>query len=392
MAGGNPPACVSARVGVPGGATANAVAWWRLPFLAAGFASLFAGVHAGLARLGWDIPLPPAELAAMHGPLMVSGFFGTLISLERAVALGRPWAYLAPAAAGLGGVGLLANSLWPVPPLLFVTAAAVLCIASFHVVARQPTLFTLVLAAGAVTWLIANVLWLSAASAPAIVPWWALFFLLTIAGERLELTRLMPPRPRARILFAVILVFLVLTTANTATDDARALGLGWIALAAWLGLYDIARHAIRRSGLPRFTAVCLLSGYGWLGGAGAIVSIRGLDAGSLAYDAALHALFLGFVFAMVFGHAPIIFPAILRRRIAFGAAFYIPLMVLNLSLAARLIGDLSGDEALRQIGGMGNAVAVGVFLLVIMRGVLSDSEARSEYRDMPRPPKLERSQ
>ena len=78
---------------------------WRLPLLALGFVSLAFGVAGGLGRLS---ALEVAGTAiALHGPLMVSAFFGTVISLERAVALGRPWAYAAPLAAGLGGIFLL---------------------------------------------------------------------------------------------------------------------------------------------------------------------------------------------------------------------------------------------------------------------------------------------
>src|SRR5690606_27144851 len=77
---------------------------YRIPLLVLGFASLIIGVGAGLLRLGWAVPRPAAELAAFHGPLMVSGFFGTVISLERAVALAQRWAYLGPLAAGAGGL------------------------------------------------------------------------------------------------------------------------------------------------------------------------------------------------------------------------------------------------------------------------------------------------
>jgi hypothetical protein len=31
------------------------------------------------------------------------------------------------------------------------------------------------------------------------------------------------------------------------------------------------------------------------------------------YDITLHAVFLGFVFAMIFAHAPVIFPLVFRR-------------------------------------------------------------------------------
>ena len=70
-----------------------------------GFVSLAFGVAGGLARLS-ALEVPGTAIA-LHGPLMVSAFFGTVISLERAVALGRLWGYASPLAAGLGGVCLL---------------------------------------------------------------------------------------------------------------------------------------------------------------------------------------------------------------------------------------------------------------------------------------------
>ena len=80
---------------------------FRLPLLILGFASLVSGVLAGLARMGWSVPLPSVQLALLHGPLMVCGFLGTVIGLERAVALGYRWAYAGPLFTGLGGVALL---------------------------------------------------------------------------------------------------------------------------------------------------------------------------------------------------------------------------------------------------------------------------------------------
>lgn len=57
---------------------------YRIPLLIAGFVSLTFGIGTGLVRLGWNFPLPAAGLAAYHGPLMVCGFLGTVIALERA--------------------------------------------------------------------------------------------------------------------------------------------------------------------------------------------------------------------------------------------------------------------------------------------------------------------
>ena len=61
--------------------------------LALGFVALTIGAGAGLARLGWGVPAIAASSAALHGPLMIGAFFGVVIALERAVAIGRAWAY-----------------------------------------------------------------------------------------------------------------------------------------------------------------------------------------------------------------------------------------------------------------------------------------------------------
>src|SRR6266508_1450532 len=57
--------------------------------LAVGAAALLIGLWTGLARLGVSLPGGMPQIAELHGALMICGFFGTLISLERAVALGH---------------------------------------------------------------------------------------------------------------------------------------------------------------------------------------------------------------------------------------------------------------------------------------------------------------
>ena len=75
----------------------------RIPVMALGGLALVGALLGGLVRLGWVLPVP-ATLVVFHGPLMVAGFLGTVIGLERAVALGRRWAYAAPLASGAGGL------------------------------------------------------------------------------------------------------------------------------------------------------------------------------------------------------------------------------------------------------------------------------------------------
>ena len=65
----------------------------RAPLMALALVALFAGLWGGLIRLGLSLPSAVTSAAELHGPLMALGFLGTLVSLERAVALDRPWAY-----------------------------------------------------------------------------------------------------------------------------------------------------------------------------------------------------------------------------------------------------------------------------------------------------------
>jgi hypothetical protein len=338
-----------------------------------GFVALAVGIGAGLARLGWPMPALAEGAAPLHGPLMIGGFFGVVIALERAVALGRLWAYAGPLAAGLGTLLGLAG-LPAIGPWLAVAGAAVLLAASLAVLQRQPALFTATMALGALAWLAGAIGWATGIALHRMLPCWLAFLVLTIAGERLELSRLLPPSPVAIRVFAGLLAAIV----AAATGAALGAAWGWplfsaalLVLAGWLLKQDIARRTVRGKGLTRFIAVCLLSGYGWLA-AGATIALQALDPqpGTPAYDAALHAWLLGFVFSMVFGHAPIIFPAVLRVKVPYHAAFYGPLALLHGSLVVRLAGDAAGRFDWLRVGGALNALALAAFVLGTVAAVL----------------------
>ena len=140
-------------------------------------------------------------------------------------------------------------------------------------------------------------------------------------------------------------------------------GLALVALAVWLWRYDIARITVRQTGLARYIATCVLSGLVWLALGGTILILEGVMHAGPRYDAAIHALMLGFVFAMVFGHAPVIFPAVVRVPIPYSAALYAPLVLLHASLVLRVAGDLVGQPGLRAVGAAGNAIAIALFIL-----------------------------
>lgn len=312
---------------------------WRLPLLALGFLSLAFGVAGGLARLTPFGVLPAA--ISLHGALMVSAFFGTVISLERAVALERSWAYAAPLCAGLSGVVLLAG-FGVAGMALMAVAAALFFVSNIVVLQRQRSLETATLLAGAAAWLAGN---LMVYYGQAAVPWWIAFFALTIGAERLELSRYLKRTQAVRVAFMLLAAAILVLPPFPA-----ALGAVLVLLALWLSVFDLARVTVRQSGLPRYVAVCLLAGYFWLAVGGALMAL------SLGYDAALHAIFVGFVFSMVFGHAPVILPAVLRVRFPYSPFLYLPLVLLHASLALRVTVSTG-------IGAWGNAAAIALFIV-----------------------------
>jgi hypothetical protein len=350
----------------------------NLPFLLLAVLALLAGLWAGLIRLPW--PLPPLRpiLPMAHGPLMVSGFLGTLIGLERAVGLsalgpGRRWVYAAPALAGLGGLALLIGVPGLPGPLLITLGSAVLLAAMLSIVRLQSLLHTWVMALGSLAWLGGNLLWLFGWTVAGVSLWWAGFLVLTIVGERLELSRMLRLSSGKRAAFLAGLVLfasgMVLSTWTYAAG-VRLASLGMIALALWLLAFDIARRTVRKTGLTRYIAVALLAGYFWLGVAGLLGLRFGGETAGLRYDAFLHSIFVGFVFSMIFAHAPIIVPAVTGLALTFRRGFYAPLALLQVSLAMRVAGDLLAIMPLRRWGGLLNEAAILLFLAMLALTIL----------------------
>jgi hypothetical protein len=213
-------------------------AWQRLRLfpLAIGALAMVFGLWTGLTRLGVVLPGGTPRIAELHGALMICGFLGTLISLERAVALGRWWGYAAPFLSSLGTVALLAG-MPHIGALAFVSAGGFLAVASASALVRQP--------------------------------------------------------------------------------------------------------ALRQAGLPRFSAVSILAGHAWLAVAGILILVAPPDATAFSYDAAVHAIAIGFVLSMVLGHGPIILPAVIGARVRYTGLAYVPVALLHASVLLRVGSDMS---------------------------------------------------
>jgi hypothetical protein len=341
---------------------------WRLRFIpiAIGALAMVLGLWTGLARLGVTLPggLPP--IADLHGALMICGFLGTLISLERAVALARPWSYAAPALSSLGALALIAG-LPRVGALAFIAAGAVLLLASAVVAVRQLALFTVVPAIGAACWSAGTLQWVTGASTPAVAGWWLDFLLLTIAAERLELSRMTSPPRSSQVTFAASILLLLVGSARAELAEAWApfTAAGLLGCAVWLLHHDVARRTVRLARQPRFAAVSILAGHLWLAVAGLWLLIA--PAGSLAfsYDAVVHAIAIGFVLSMMFGHAPIILPAVTGLRVRYTGYAYAPLALLHASVALRLAGDALERVDLRAASGIVTAIALAGYALTL---------------------------
>jgi hypothetical protein len=350
----------------------------RLILLVPAAACLLAGLDAGLMLLGTPAPIRVDRLPDVHGMLLVFGFVGTLVSLERAVALGHRAGFLAPALLGAGGLLLLSPAPLTVGRSVLALGAAALVGVYVPLWRRQQDDAVLVQAFGAVLGTGSLLLWRGSVPVPHLLPWLAGFVVLTIAGERLELARIAMGRSAGTrlLLLSAALVGGVVSSLLWPQVGHSLFGLALLALVGWLARNDVARRTVRSTGLTRFMAASMLSGYAWLAVAAATWTLTGPAYDGPAYDVVIHAVFLGFTISMIMAHAPVILPAVLRRPLPYHPAMLVPAALLQASLALRLWGgDGYGLDLALRAGGVLNVLA-----LLGFAGVAAWSAARSAAR------------
>ena len=337
--------------------------------------SLLAGLDGALLMLGVWSPVMSTRLSDWHGPLMVLGFVGTVICLERAVTLGHRLGYLVPAISGLGVIVVLA-------PLPFDSARAglaVLTLAQLGLLAIYVPLWrrsyddaVVIQGAGAFCAAGAAALLTSGVRVSQIIGWLACYMILTICGERLELSRVTMARNHTLPTLCLTLVAALLVSVVSPTIGWRVLGVVLIGLAAWLCRHDVARGGLRRGGQAAYIGLLLMVAYLWLATAGIICTIQGPPISLSGYDAVVHSIFLGFTMGMILGHAPIILPAVLRVRLEWTTWFWLPAFLLEASLLVRIgIGDGLKRSGAFQVGGVVNVVALLSLVAVIASHVRS---------------------
>jgi hypothetical protein len=359
----------------------------RLAFLIPGGLALLMGLDAALLLLGLHAPLTLDRLPQLHAPLMVFGFVGTFIVLERAVAARRWWGFAAPGLLGLGSLVMLS----PLPvetgkAMLVVGMAALLGI-YFVVWRRQAAAATAIQVLGALSGLSATVLWLSGTAVASLVPGMVSFLVLTIAGERLELERISPHVTigveRLGLGVAIALAASAALSPLWPGVAYPLLSLSLIALVVWLFRFDVATRLVRSTGLPRYMAACLLSGYIWLVVAAGIWLFMGRVDSGWAYDAVVHSVFLGFVISMIMAHAPVILPAVLRKPLPYRPFLGIPVLLLHVSLVLRVVGDVRELPVAVQWGGALNETALLLFVVLAVTSVILGPPKKNPLKRQP---------
>ena len=350
--------------------------------------SLLAGLDGALLLLGVWSPVMSTRLSKWHGPLMVLGFVGTVICLERAVALGHRLAYLVPAMSGFGVIVLLA-------PLPFDSARAglaLLTLAQLGLLTIYVPLWrrshddaVVIQGAGAFCAAGAAALLTTGAHVSQIVGWLACYMILTICGERLELSRLTMARNRALSALCLAVVAALLVSVVSPAIGWRVLGVVLIGLAVWLCRHDVARGDLRRGGQAAYIGTLLMIGYLWLATAGIVCTIQRPPTSRNGYDAVVHSLFLGFTMGMILGHAPIILPAVLQVRLEWTTWFWLPAFLLEASLLVRIgIGDGLDRSAAVQAGGTVNVLSLLTLVAVIATHIQPRTRARTHLKSTPR--------
>lgn len=337
-------------------------------FLAGGLFCLLLGTYAGLLKLGLSLP---GALAGYHGPLMVCGFLGTLIGLERAVHVGTRWALWVPLSAFGGALCLLAGQVpWALGLWLF---SAILHLGVFlkgHFPLKLPA--DVLNLSALFCWLISLFFWIEGHSLRTVSVALLFFPLLTILAERW-------PGSTAKLKIAgfitlgsglalsALLLFLL-------PNPDLPLRLSGVCLMG-AGLFLLweeneLKRQIYEQGWELYLERVMLLSYGWLSLSGLLFLLLGAQ-GLRApfYDLLIHGLSLGFILGVIFSHFYKVLKALLGADLPFYQSYYLPWGGLQAGLFLRAFGKLSENLLLWQIGGSLNVLALLLFLGLVARAL-----------------------
>ena len=312
---------------------------FQLPFMMLAIVNLFAGMLAGLIRIGWDFPV--SSFSVHHGAIMVGGFLGTLILLEKVIPLKKKILFLFPVINALGLLILVPGFYQFGLSFLVIGALGLLLVFLIYLKRQRHDLSIMLMVVAAGCQIGGHITLISTQFYPMAFPWWMGFILFIIVGERVELSKFLPvTKQHKTLLVGFMSLFLVGLCLPFHGIGKYLSGVALILIAIWLMRHDVISIAIKKNGLTRFSGTALLIGCINLLFTGLfLVSLPDIP---FAYDAIVHTFFLGFAFTMIFAHGPIILPGVLGFNVKpYHPLLYVPLISLVISLILRLLADTS---------------------------------------------------
>ncbi|MEQ1585628.1 MAG: hypothetical protein ABL895_07110 [Cyclobacteriaceae bacterium] len=340
------------------------MSYWRIPFMLAAVINLIAGIWAGLIRMGWDMPLTP--VAVHHGAIMVGGFLATLIALEKAIPLKRNLALAVPVISALSL--LMAVPGYYQVGLYFLISGSVglFIIQAYYLNLYPRDLSILLMLVGAGCLMVGNAMLIKTQFYPASFPWWMGFLLFTITAERIELSKFLPVSSNAKyLLLSFLTVFLLglLIPFHGAGKYFSATAM--IGIAVWMLKHDVMRIGLKKAGLTKFSSVALLIANSWLIINGLLLVF--MPDGPYSYDILVHSFFIGYTFAMIFAHGPIILPGVLGITAKpFHSILYGWLFLVQGSLLLRLLADSILSMEWRRISGILTGVGILLYFITLI--------------------------
>lgn len=298
--------------------------------------------------------------AASHGLYLVGGFLGTLISIERAMVMKQKAWLLVPFTSGISTLFFLLDFTEIGYGLLLLASLGLVVIMHLQSL-KHPKIHTYLLYGGAALWFLGNFMAFEQGLIAAGATWWIGFLLFTIVGERLELTEFLPVKKSIKNLLLVFLfIFLLGLILPFHGIGPYFMGSSALLISGWLLRYDMAKLSVKKGNQFKYIGLGLLVGYVWLLVFGLIVLL--IPNHPLYYDLFLHSFFLGFVFSMIWAHAPIIFPLIFGiKESPFHLILWIPWAIFQVTLIGRILSSWMSWIDERR----GFAVVNGFSILVI---------------------------
>jgi uncharacterized protein (DUF983 family) len=314
--------------------------------------------------MGWDLPVTP--VAVRHGAIMVGGFLATLIALEKAIPLKRKIALVVPVISALSLLMTLPGYYHTGLFFLIAGSVGLFIIHAYYLYLHPRDLSIVLMLIGAGCLIVGNVMLIRTQFYPASFPWWMGFLLFTITAERIELSKFLPVSANAKFLLLSFLALFLLGLLIPFHGIGKYLSaVAIIGIALWMLRHDVMRIGLKKKGLTRFSSVSLLIANGWLIVNGILLVF--MPDTAYSYDILVHSFFIGYAFAMIFAHGPIILPGVLGiTSKPFHPVLYAWLFLVQGSLLFRLIADSLFNIEWRKLSGILSGVGILLYFITLV--------------------------